>query len=140
MEFNFGTARPLSTQQAFLFNRFVPTDRPTQISEDLDQSHLITTFTISNFSTNPAPVYLGNDAGMHATIEIVPGAAPVFTAWQEGRQMYELQVLIMKIASQTAGDLIKVPIIVWDLTRWYLQTSGSQGFEVTIAAFPLPYL
>lgn len=143
MEFNFGNSRPRSTQQVLQFNRIAPTanQNAIRLSETIDETRLITTFIISNYSDAPASVFLGASEGMHASIEIVPGAAPVFTAWQEGRQMYELQILIAKIASQTAQDLIQLPVIVWDLREWWiLSGSTTQSIEVAITAFPLPYL
>lgn len=141
MDFNFGTARPLSVQEAILFNRLVPSDRAIRLSEDLDQTKLVSSFLISNYSTNPESIFLGVDSRLQASIEIMPGAAPVFTSFQEGRQLYELQWLTAKIASQSAQDLIKIPIMVWDLTRWYIQAGGTgPAFNVTVAAFPLPYL
>lgn len=141
MEFNFGVARQRATQRVLMFNRTVPpTGTSIPVSEDLDAGQLITTFSINNYSNAPTSVFLGVDAGMHSSIEIVPGACPVFTSFQEGRQLYELQVLIMKIASQTATDLVKIPVIVWDLTTWYLESPSTESIPVTVTAFPLPYL
>lgn len=142
MDFNFGTARPLATQTVVQFNRMaLPSTEPAiQLSEDLEASRLITSFVITNFSTNADSVFLSASQTFPAAIEIPPGASPVFTTWQEGRQMYELQVLIMKIASQRATDLIAIPIIVWDMRQWWLQAGGMTPIEVTVTAFPLPYL
>lgn len=143
MEFNFGNSRPRATQQVLQFNRLAPpsTELAIPISETIDETRLITTFMISNYSNAPASVFLGASQGMHASIEIVPGAAPVFTTWQEGRQLYEIQILVQQIASQRAQDLIQVPIIVWDLREWWLLSgSETQSIEVAVTAFPLPYL
>jgi hypothetical protein len=142
MDFNFGNSRERVVQQVLMFNRIVPPagSEAIQVSEEIDQHHLVTAFMINNYSTNTDSVFLGVDKGMHASIEIMPGSAPVFTVFQEGRQFYELQILIMKIASQTAQDLIKIPVITWDLTRWYLEAAGNNPIEVTVTAFPVPYL
>lgn len=142
MEFNFGNSRPRSTQQVLQFTRTAPgDDEPAiQLSQTIDETRLITTFMVSNFSDAPASVFLSASQGMTAPIEIVPGATPVFTAWQEGRQLYELQILIQMIASQTAMDLIQIPVIVWDLREWWLRSATPTPIDVTITAFPLPYL
>jgi len=125
-----------------MFNRTVPA-APAQaipVSEDIDQHKLVTSFVVNNYSNAPGSVFLGVSSSMHSSIEIVPGAAPQFTVFQEGRQFYELQILIAKIASQTAQDLIKIPVLTWDLTTWYLESSTPEPIPVTIVAFPLPYL
>lgn len=139
-EFNFGTARPLATQRVIQYVIHVPTDRTVQLSEDLDPSRLISTFLISNYSTAPASIYLGTDPHLPTAIEIAPGACPSFIAFQEGRQMYEIQVLLRQLTHQTATDLVKIPIIVWDMREWYLMAGGSTTIDAHIMAFPLPYL
>lgn len=142
MDFNFGTSRPLATQTVIQFNRTAPpaTEPAILLSEELEASRLITTFLITNFSESPDSVFLSTSQGFHTAIEIPPGTSPVFSTWQEGRQLYELQVLIMKIASQQAHDLVAVPVIVWDLRTWWLKAGGEDPIEVTVTAFPLPYL
>lgn len=152
MDFNFGVARERAVQQVLMFNRYVPTAHAITVSDELTADRLVTTFMVNNYSTNSASVFLGVDPGMHSTIEIVPGACPVFTTWQEGRQMYELQVLLFKMLGSMAPDLIKIPVICWDLTKWWLiageekEPSGSSSgdeaetVEVVVTAFPLPYL
>ena len=140
-EFNFGNSRQRSTQDAIFQLRHVPiAPDAIQVSEDLNETRLITTWIVNNASTAPASIFLSTNRGMRGSLEIVPGAMPSFTSWQEGRQLYELQVLIMQIASQQARDLVKVPIIVFDLTQWWLQAGGSSPIDVTVASFPLPYL
>jgi hypothetical protein len=141
VDFNFGNSRSRVVQQAIQFIRVVPPYPAAAIpvSEDLDQHQLVTAFIVNNYSTNTSPVFLGPSRDLPAPIEIVPGAAPIFTVFQEGRQAYELQVLIANIASQQAKDLIQIPVITWDLTHWYLRAaSGTQ--EVSVTAFPVPYL
>jgi|SRR5215831_8001961 len=142
MDFNFGNSRERVVQPVLMFNRMVPPagERSIPVSEEVDQHHLVTSFLVNNFASAAHPVYLSVDPSMHASIEIIPGAAPVFTVFQEGRQFYELQILIMKIASQTAQDLIKIPIMTWDLTHWFLLAAGPDPIEVSVTAFPVPYL
>lgn len=142
MEFNFGNSRPRATQEVIQFNRFVPPapEEAIPISESLDETRLITTFIVTNYSTATNSVFLGASQAMHSSIEILPGASPVFTVFQEGRQMYELQILIKMISSQRAEDLVQIPVIVWNLRQWWLQAAGSSEIEVAITAFPLPYL
>lgn len=142
MEFNFGNSRPRSTQQVLQFRRRAPaiTQHPIQLSEIIDETRLITTFMVGNPSTSSDSVMLSASQGMIAPIEIVPGATPVFTSFQEGRQLYELQILIQMIASQQARDLIQIPVIVWDLREWWIQAAGGTAIEVSVTAFPLPYL
>lgn len=141
MDFNFGVARERATQRVLMFNRYVPPQGVSiPLSEDLTADRLVTTFMVNNYSNAPDPVFLGVDSGMHSSIEIVPGACPSFTCWQEGRQMYELQILVMKMSGQNATDLIKIPVICWDMTTFYLESSSMQEIPVTVTAFPLPYL
>jgi len=142
LDFNFGNSRERVVQPVLMFNRIVPAAPATAIpvSEDIDQHKLVTSFMVNNYANAPGPVYLGVSSSMHSSVEILPGAAPVFTVFQEGRQFYELQILIMKIASQTAQDLIKIPVITWDLTTWFLESSTPQPIPVTVVAFPVPYL
>lgn len=140
MDFNFGTARPRATQQGIAFRRSLVIGQSIPVSEDLDASRLITSFIISNFSNNPASVFISPDPSMHSAIEIPVGTSPVFTIFQEGRQLYELQVLVKMVSNQLAADMVKIPILVWDLTQWFLEMSSPTPFEVTVVAFPLPYL
>ena len=142
MDFNFGNSRERVVQPVRMFNRVVPAapELAIPVSEEIDQHYLVTSFLVNNYSSSANSVFLSVDQAMHSSIEIIPGAAPVFTVWQEGRQFYELQILIMKISSQTAQDLIKIPVMTWDLTHWYLQAGGPDPIEVSVTAFPLPYL
>jgi hypothetical protein len=141
VDFNFGNSRERVVQQVLMFNRVAPAaGRSNPVSENIDQHHLVTGFMVTNISTAPASVFLGVDPQMHASIEIVPGSSPFFSVLQEGRQFYELQILIAKIASQTAQDLIKIPVLTWDLTHWYIEAGTDSDIEVTITAFPMPYL
>jgi hypothetical protein len=139
-DFNFGTARPIATQEWISFRRALTIGVPIRVSEDLDASRFITSFIISNFSNNPASVFISPDQGMRSAIEIPVGSAPTFTIFQEARQLYELQILVMKITGQQSTDLIKIPVISWDLTNLWLEMSSPTPFSITVAAFPLPYL
>lgn len=141
MEFNFGNSRPRVTQPVIQFNRIIrPAEGAIPVSETLNESRLVTTFIISNYSTAANSVFLSASQNLHASIEIVPGAAPMFEVRQEGRQLYELQILVMKMTGQQARDLIQVPVMCWDLTQWWLGAAGDTPIEVAITAFPLPYL
>lgn len=149
MDFNFGVSRPLTRQVTLSRSIPVPKGRAVPLSEEFTAESLITCWMLQNPSHNHKPVYLtqgrieSNDPRELTTpyIEVLPGACPVFTAFQEGRQLYELQILVMKLTTQTAGDLIKVPLIVWDLTEWWLLGHPEQDdtVHVTLVAFPLPY-
>jgi hypothetical protein len=145
---NFGIARPLMTQTIVPFPLTVPgAGQAVPISATLDKSKLITSFVISNPIAGSS-VYLGNSPGtsnVGATqgLEIQPGTAPNFRVSQEGRQLYELQVLsglIAKLINCQTPDMEKIPFKVWDLTTLYLFSGNVAGSQVTIAAFPEPYL
>ena len=142
MDFNFGNSRERVVKQVLMFDRIAPPNaaRAIPVSEQLSQDQIITSFTVNNYSTAASSVFLGVDRDMRSSIEIPPGTAPTFTVFQEGRQLYELQILIMKISSQTAQDLIKIPVLCWDLTHWFLLSGGTTPEPVTIVAYPLPYL
>lgn len=147
-EFNFGTARGQVTQRMIMEPISVPADKSVPLSQDLDKSKLITTFTIQNHTSNGMSVFLTNTqvfrpTGFFAAIEIPVGAMPSFTVLQEGRQLYEVQVLAMKWSGQQARDLVKVPVMLWDLTTWWLIGDAGHTGEtanVTLTAFPLDYL
>ena len=141
MDFNFGWSRQRATQETLMFIRTAPVaPAAVTLSDDLNSTRLVTSFLVNNKSTAPAPVYLSTSKGMRANIEIVPGGAPFFVAFQETRPLYELQVLLFKQTGQQAQDLVKIPVIVWDMTTWYLQAGGSTPIDVTVSAFVLPYL
>ena len=147
MAFNFGTQRPQVSQQTITFGLAVPgAGLAVPISSNLDKSKLITTFIVSNPAAGSS-VYLGNAgvqaAGANQGFEILAGTAPAFRVFQEDRQLYELQTLmaaLLKGLSCTVPDLEKIPFICWDLTQLFLFSGNVAGSNVTIAAFPQPYL
>jgi len=148
MSLAFGTDRPLITQTLIAFPLTVPGVAPAiQMSQTLDKSRLITTFVVSN-PVAGSSVYLGASAGVTnagATqgFEIQAGTAPAFKLFQEGRQLYELQALAAAITTQIGCIpplLEKIPFVVWDLTQLFLFSANAGGSQVTIAAFPQPYL
>jgi hypothetical protein len=147
MPFSFGSERPQVSQQLISFPLTVPgAGLAIPISQSLDKSRLITTFSVSN-PVAGSSVYLGN-AGVTATgttqgFEIPPGTAPAFRTFQETRQLYELQgliVIIARVLNCTLPEIEKIPFIVWDLTQLYLFSANAGGSQVTIAAFPQAYL
>jgi hypothetical protein len=140
VDFNFGNARERVTQQVLMFNRTAPTGHSAPLSEDIDQHQLVSSFLINNYTNSGSSVFLGVTPGLQSSIEIPPGASPVFTVFQEGRQAYELQILISQIASQQAQDLIKIPVVTFDLTHFYIQAGGNEDVLIAVMAFPLPYL
>jgi hypothetical protein len=147
MPFSFGTERPLVSQQLISFPLTVPgAGQAIPISQTLDKSRLITTFAVSN-PVAGSSVYLGNAgvtaAGANQGFEIPAGTAPAFRAFQESRQLYEIQGLVVTIArvlNCTLPEIEKIPFIVWDLTQLYLFSANAAGSQVTIAAFPQAYL
>lgn len=148
MDFNFGNARPRSIQQAIQTGLDVPFNRAVALSDDLGADRLVTAFAVTNYSNSTHSVMLCANKFGHNGIEIPAGTTPIFTALQEGRQLYEVQVLAFQFTNQQATDLIKIPIIVWSLTEWYLiampipepPVAPDDTVRVTITAFPIPYL
>jgi len=147
MAFSFGTLRPQIAQDVITFPVAVPgTGAAVVISNTLDKTHLITTFTISN-PVAGASVYLGNQ-GVTATggttgLEIPAGTAPTFKVIQEDRQLYELQIILGQIAEALncqPQTYEKIPFICWDLTQIYLFSGAAGGSQVTVAAYPQMYL
>ena len=146
---NFGTQRPLVTQELLSFPLVVSgtAGQPTPISTSLGKTRMITTFSISN-PTAGSSVYLGGanvttPAGANTGFEIQAGTAPVFKILQETRQLYELQALLSTIAQGLKCqpvDLEKIPFVVWDLTQLFLISANAGGSNVTISAFPQMYL
>lgn len=145
---NFGISRPLVTQNGFSFPLTVPgAGQPTPLSATLDKSKLITSFIVSN-PVAGSSVYLGfnsgvSNAGANQGLEIPAGTAPNFRLLQEGRQLYEIQDIVGKIAKLMncqIPDFEKIPFKVWDLTQIFLFSANAAGSQVTIAAFPEVYL
>ena len=145
---NFGIARPEVTQPGFTFGLTVPgAGQAVPISSTLDKSKLITSFIVSNPLAGSS-VYFGFSPGITSVVgpnqglEIQAGTAPNFRVNQV-RQLYELQALSATIAKLINGqppDLEKIPLVVWDLTQLYLFSANAAGSQVTIAAFPEPYV
>lgn len=144
---NFGISRPKVTQQIVPFPLTVPGVAPAvPLSATLGPDKLITSFIISNPLAGSS-VYLGSgpgvsNAGANQGLEIQAGTAPNFRVTQV-RQLYELQALqaaIAKMINCLPQDLEKIPIVVWDLTQLFLFSANAAGSQVTIAAFPEPYL
>lgn len=147
MPFSFGTERPLVSQTLITFPLTVPgAGQAVPISQTLDKSRLITTFSVSN-PVAGSSVYLGNAgvsaAGATQGFEIPPGTAPAFRTFQENRQLYELQgllVVMAKVLNCSLPEIEKIPFICWDLTQLFLFSANVAGSQVTIAAFPQAYL
>lgn len=147
MAFGFGTERPHVTQQMITFPVAVPgAGQAIPISQSLDSTKLITTFGISNPAAGSS-VYIGNQgvqaAGVNQGFEIPPGTAPQFRTFQEDRQLYEIQALLVTIAKAlncTNPQVERIPFICWDLTQLYLFSSNAAGSQVTVTAFPQAYL
>lgn len=143
-DFNFGETRPRATQQVIQYLLNLPASgQSIRLSEDLDTTRMITTFSIGNDSQNASrvllsvnPIFPGQPS---PSFEIQPGACPVFATVQEGRQIYELQILMKTVMHQLSTDLIKIPILVWDLTQWWI-AAEAPDVAVTVTAFPLAYL
>jgi hypothetical protein len=149
VDFNFGNSRPRTEQIAIQRLLTIHRDFSIPLGDDLDLSQIITTWMVQLHSNNTQPVYLhqfgprSRPTDPFPAIEILPGQTVVFSAIQEGRQLYELQILTAKIASQTAQDLIQIPLIAWDLTRWWIlgnPDEATESVQATLTAFPLGYL
>lgn len=144
---NFGTERPLVSQQVISFPLTVPgAGSAIQISQTLTKKDLITTFGVSNPAAGSS-VYLGNAgvsaAGANQGFEIPAGTAPYFRTFQEDRQLYELQSLLSVIVrglNCTMPEMEKIPFICFDLSQLFLFSGNAAGSQVTILAFPQAYL
>jgi len=145
--FSYGTLRPQVAQDIITFPLTVPgVGQAIPLSNVLDKTRLITTFTISNPAAGSS-VYLGNqgvtNTGVTQGLEIPAGTAPSFRTFQEDRQLYEVQVLLGQIAEAlrcATPQMEKIPFICWDLTQIYLFSGNAAGSAVTVAAFPQMYL
>lgn len=82
-------------------------------------------------------VFLGGDAGVTITtgIEIVAGSPVLFAIDHDGRQMYELQEPLVKMAS-VAMCLEQrpeaIPFVVWDISQMYLVASAATNMAVGV--------
>lgn len=147
MGFNYGSERPQVVQQLISFPLTVPgAGQAIQISQTLTKKDLITTFGVSN-PTAGSSVYIGNAgvsaAGVNQGFEIPAGTAPYFRTFQEDRQLYEIQALLVSLLRGlkcAQPDVEKIPFICWDLSQLYLFSANAAGSQVTIVAFPQAYL
>lgn len=137
---NVGLQRPLVAQQVRTF-AFAVTTNPLPIDPHSDKTKLITSFVIANPSTG-ASVFIGN-AGVSAAsgLEIPAGTAPMFSVDNQGRQLYELQQLLLSINTGLKCahvPLEGLPFVVWDLSTLFLVAAANT--TVSIGVFPTMYL
>jgi hypothetical protein len=145
--FNFGTQRDLVTQ-TFRSFALTLTGGAAAVPLDLNanKQQLITSFGISNPLGSGGSIYIGNQGvtapgGANPGFEIQAGTAPFFREFQEGRQLYELQLLVADIAEVlncTNIGLEKIPFVVWDLSQLFVFSAVNLTF--TIITFPTMYL
>jgi hypothetical protein len=141
MAFNLGLRRPLIVQQFRTF-AFAVGISPLPIESNVDKTQLVTTFIISNPIASGVSIFFGNQGVTPTTgLEIFPGAAPVFSLDQEGRQLYEVQGPVLDIDSGLQCRNIQpeaIPFIVWDPSSIYLVATAP--VTVSIALFKAMYL
>ena len=141
MTFNLGLKRPLIVQQFRTF-AFAVGVTALPIEPTVDKTQLITSFVISNPILPALSVFLGNQGVTPGTgLEILPGSAPSFEIFQEGRQLYELQAPALDIDTGMACRNIQpeaIPFIVWSPANIYLVSTAPA--TVTVALFKAMYL
>jgi hypothetical protein len=145
--FNFNISRDLVTQT---FRAFAVTLVGTAAAVPLDpggsKQQLITTFVISNPAASGGSVYIGNQGvtdptGVNPGFEVQAGTAPAFKELQEGRQLYELQLILADIAKAlkcTNIQLQKIPFVVFDMSQIFAFSTVNLTF--TVITFPTMYL
>jgi hypothetical protein len=140
MAFNLGLKRPLIVQQfrTFAFNVGVAA---LPIEPTVDKTSLITTVVISNPIAGIS-VFWGNQGVTPTTgLEILPGTAPSFEIFQEGRQLYEIQGPLLDIDAGLQCRNIQpeaIPFVVWSPANMYLVSTAPT--TVSIALFKAMYL
>lgn len=147
MSFNFGISRPLVTQT---FRTFPVTLTGAAVAIPLDptgtKQQLITAWGISNPLASGGSIYIGNQGvtdptGANPGFEIQAGTAPFFRENQEGRQLYEVQVLLAQIASVLQCENVqkeKIPFVVFNLSEMFVFSTVNITF--TVITFPSMYI
>ena len=140
MAFNLGTQRPLIVQQFRTFS-FAVGVAPLPIEPTVDKTQLITSIAITN-PIGGISVFWGNQGVTPTTgLEILPGTTPLFEIFQEGRQLYELQALLMDIDAGLQCRQIQaeaIPFTVWSPANMYLVSTAPT--TVSVALFKAMYL
>lgn len=82
-------------------------------------------------------IFLGGDAGVTITtgIEIVAGSPVLFAINHDGRQLYEIQEPLIKIAAAAMCADQKpetIPFVVWDISQMYLVASAATNIAVGV--------
>jgi hypothetical protein len=147
MTFYYGTTRDLVTQN-FKTTAITLVGAAAAVPLDPNGSkqQLITGWGLSNPVASGGSVYIGNQGvtdptGLNPGFEIQAGTAPFFKELQEGRQLYELQLLLARIAKQlqcTDVPMEKIPFVVFDLSTFFAFSLVNITF--TLITFPVMYL
>lgn len=137
--------RNLIAQQFFTFNIPVTTT-PQPINPSMQLTALIDSFDITVPAAAANGVVVGPDGGVTAGppptgLELIVGTTTQFKINQEGRQLYELQKPILKIA-QAVGCVIEpfeeIPFVCWDLSQIYIVATAA--VTVSVAVFKAMYI
>src|SRR5262245_48152136 len=136
--------RPLIRQEATAFQFTVPVAPAASPAPQLSLNSLIDSFLITVPTTAANSVFLGFDAGVivGTGIELLAGSSVPFRIDQDGRQLYELQHLLMKMAQQIGCTVPEIqeeiPFVCWDMSQIYLVAAAAT--VITMCIFKAVYI
>jgi hypothetical protein len=112
---------------------------------NLDLTNLVSSFFISNPSTNTNSVWIGDsNVSINTGLEITAGSGPQFFAIEDQRQLYELQNPLIKIyegeACQAYPNPDFIPLVVWNPQHWFIITNVAGPVVVTFMPFRNVYM
>lgn len=133
--------RQIIAQQFTTFSITVPIVA-APISGALQLQSLIDSFAISVPSTAANSIFFGSDGVTVTTgLELLAGTTSMFIVEHGGRQIYEVQEPVLKIAAAVkCFDVAPegIPFVCWDLSQIFLIAAAPT--VVSIAAFKAMYI
>lgn len=134
--------RPLVAQE-FTTQAFTVTTAPQSPAQALSITSMIDVFMITVPSTAANSIFLGSSQAMTTAtgIELLAGTTVQFRIDHDGRQLYEIQMLLREIAACITGrnqPVEAIPFVVWDMSQVYLVAAANTA--ISIGLFKAVYI
>lgn len=114
-------------RQTFTPGSIAVTAAAQPINQIFNQTAMIQSFILDNFSANTISVFLGDiNVQVNTGLELVPGNPLGFVIRQD-RQLYELQdPLVISASADSCNSVppVSIPFVVWDMTTIYAIASA----------------